>query len=77
MSIPSKSKWVPGAVLHAARIDEDPCDLTCSECAKLEKVVIQSFISELCRRAEANMLKTGKLEGAHYAAMQSILKEYD
>ncbi|MDE2020774.1 MAG: hypothetical protein KGJ13_10595 [Patescibacteria group bacterium] len=74
--MPTKSKWVPGAVLHAARIDVDPCDLTCSECASLEKVVIQSFVSEVCRRAEAKMLNTGTWNGAHRAAMQSILKEY-
>jgi len=32
---------------------------------------IGEFIQKVERRAEANMLKTGKLEGAHYAAMKA------
>jgi hypothetical protein len=35
------------------------------------------FFNEVCKRAEANMLKTGKLEGAHYAAMVAIKREWD
>jgi hypothetical protein len=34
---------------------------------------IQRFVDRVNRRAEANMEKTGRLEGAHYAAMQSEL----
>lgn len=36
---------------------------------------INEFISEVNRRAENNMLKTGKLEGSHYAAMTQLHKE--
>lgn len=40
-----------------------------------ELAIIKSFCEEVNRRAEGNMLKTGKLEGSHYAAMTQILKE--
>jgi hypothetical protein len=33
------------------------------------------FVVEVERRAEANMLKTGKLEGSHYAAMKQVQVE--
>jgi hypothetical protein len=36
--------------------------------------IIEAFYKRVCDRAEANMLKTGKLEGAHFAAMQSEIK---
>lgn len=36
---------------------------------------IEWFYSRVCARAEDTMEKTHKLEGAHYAAMQSVLKE--
>lgn len=42
----------------------------------LSAKVAQQFYDEVCRRAEQNMQKTGRLEGAHYAAMQSVLKEW-
>lgn len=38
-------------------------------------VTIEEFVREVERRAEANMMKTGKLEGAHYAAMKQYQKE--
>ena len=34
--------------------------------------VIGIFCDEVERMAERNMLKTGKLEGAHYAAMRQL-----
>lgn len=34
------------------------------------------FYREVCRRAEAKMELTGRLEGAHYAAMQEVLREH-
>ena len=37
--------------------------------AKREAVF--DFFKRVCERAEINMLKTGKLEGAHFAAMKS------
>ena len=36
---------------------------------------IRAFCEEVNRRAEDNMIKTGKLEGSHYAAMQQLRKE--
>jgi hypothetical protein len=39
------------------------------------KEVIISFVKEVCIEAEQTMLKTGKLEGAHYNAMKQICKE--
>jgi hypothetical protein len=38
--------------------------------------VIDRFVEEVERRAEQAMLKTGKLEGAHYAAMKQLQAEY-
>ena len=37
--------------------------------------VIKWFIDKVNEHAEQNMLKTGKLEGAHKAAMDQVLKE--
>jgi len=37
-------------------------------------VVIKDFVARVELRAEEKMLKTGKLEGAHYAAMKEIAK---
>lgn len=38
-------------------------------------VTIEEFVREVERRAEVNMMKTGKLEGSHYAAMKKYQKE--
>ena len=40
-----------------------------------EVKVIDRFIELVERRAEANMMRTGKLEGMHYAAMKSVRSE--
>ena len=40
-----------------------------------QRATIRAFCDEVNRRAEANMLKTGKLEGAHYAAMRQLRAE--
>ncbi len=37
--------------------------------------VIEKFVSEVNRRAEQKMEMTGKLEGAHYAAMTAVISE--
>lgn len=37
---------------------------------------IKDLYDEVCRRAEDKMLKTGKLEGAHYNALKQILAEH-
>lgn len=34
-----------------------------------EKLAVRSFVDRVCERAEENMERTGKLEGAHYNAM--------
>ena len=39
-----------------------------------EREAIRKFVQRVNARAEAIMEKTGKLEGAHYAAMQLELK---
>jgi hypothetical protein len=43
-----------------------------------EKVnlIVQMFVEAVEYRAEEKMLKTGKLEGAHYAAMKQIIEEW-
>ena len=38
--------------------------------------IAEKFYDEVCTEAEANMLKTGKLEGSHFAAMQTVLKRW-
>jgi hypothetical protein len=40
------------------------------------RILISMFVQEVERRAEEKMLKTGKLEGAHYAAMKQIADEW-
>jgi hypothetical protein len=40
-----------------------------------QRATIRAFCDEVNRRAEANMLKTGKLEGSHYAAMRQLRSE--
>lgn len=42
---------------------------------QLQKEAIRLFVEEVNRRAERNMIKTHKLEGMHYAAMQQVRKE--
>jgi hypothetical protein len=37
---------------------------------------IMVFVQEVERRAEEKMLLTGKLEGAHYAAMKQVAEEW-
>jgi hypothetical protein len=39
-----------------------------------EEIIIE-FYNEVCKRAENKMLKTGKLEGAHYASMKELIDE--
>lgn len=38
---------------------------------------IAEFVRRVNAQAEKNMLKTGKLEGAHHAAMKQVLKEWE
>lgn len=35
----------------------------------------KEFYAEACKRAERKMLKTGKLEGAHFASMKEMMEE--
>lgn len=44
-------------------------------CPKL--AIAREFVEEVERRAEDKMLKTGKLEGAHYASMKQVLGEWE
>jgi len=40
-----------------------------------ELKIIERFYQEVCDMAEQKMLMTGKLEGAHFASMQQVIKE--
>lgn len=42
----------------------------------LEAKILQRFYQQVCQEAELKMEKTGRLEGAHYAAMRSVLAEH-
>lgn len=39
------------------------------------RAMLREVFDEIERRAEANMLRTGKLEGMHYAALKDIRRE--
>ena len=39
------------------------------------KILLRQFYRLVCMKAEANMEKTGTLEGSHYAAMKQVLSE--
>jgi len=41
----------------------------------IQKNAIKDFCERVNRIAEVNMIKTGKLEGSHYAAMKQVRKE--
>lgn len=47
------------------------CLFSCS-LSVTDEVLIARFCREVNRKAEAAMLKTGKLEGAHHAAMKQV-----
>lgn len=38
---------------------------------------VRNFYEQVCKRAEAKMEQTHRLEGSHYAAMQEILREWE
>jgi len=40
-----------------------------------DRRIIREFINRVNARAEVNMLKTGKLEGSHHAAIKSVCAE--
>lgn len=46
------------------------------EAKQAANIVVTMFVQEVERRAEEKMLKTGKLEGAHYAAMKQVAEEW-
>jgi hypothetical protein len=46
-----------------------------SDVKRAKREAVKEFVEEVERRAESNMLKTGKLEGAHYRAMKDVLEE--
>jgi hypothetical protein len=73
--------WEPGRTLHAEitgcddvwpELDDDEK----SRWIESEKTVLEKFCGEVNRIAENNMLKTGKLEGSHFAAMKSLMAKY-
>ena len=41
-----------------------------------EKLILTKFCEAANRIAENNMLKTGKLEGSHFAAMKTLMAKY-
>lgn len=47
----------------------------CPDFAPLKLAVVEHFWSQVCARAEAKTLATGRLEGAHCAAATEIIAE--
>lgn len=39
--------------------------------------LLRRFVAEVERCAEANMLRTHKLEGMHYAALKEVLQQWE
>jgi hypothetical protein len=82
-----KGAWMPW-LEHSSSEAQTVLSLTCEALhkwrnfthqhePKADKVsIISGFVESVERRAEEKMLKTGKLEGAHYAAMRQIFEEY-
>lgn len=52
--------------------DDDSMLLWIRGITSSQRQAINKFCEFVEREAESNMLKTGKLEGAHYAAMRRI-----
>jgi hypothetical protein len=51
-------------------------DCSSDGCGVVKAHIIMEFVEQVERRAELKMLSTGKLEGAHYAAMKEIAAQY-
>lgn len=59
--------------------------VTCPACGgsgvavplEVQAKIIRGFVERVNARAEANIARTNKLEGSHYAAMRSLLAEMD
>ncbi len=47
------------------------------EYVRAKMMTISEFVKQVEARAEEKMLITHKLEGAHYAAMKEVEKEYE
>ena len=50
-------------------------DLPSEKLGSVMKLILRAYTAEVNRRAESKMLKTGKLEGSHHAAMREINQE--
>jgi len=86
ITIPERfvKRWKRQAVTHYAFLSEEEKESDRHQADKvlatlggqmLSKMIVESFVDRVNTKAEANIAKTHKLEGSHYAAMQSILKE--
>lgn len=42
-------------------------------CVEVRREAVKEFYDLVCQRAEEKMIKTGKLEGAHFASMKEII----
>jgi len=58
---------------EATRIQSKPTVL--ENINNADRRLLRAFVDEVNRRAEENILKTGKLEGSHYAAMCALMDE--
>lgn len=80
LKIPYRDDYgVSGHALHG--LDEETALRLFAELSlllgKTPSAIARRFYQEADERAAANMLKTGVMTGAHYAAMQSIIKEWE
>ena len=65
----------PDTALGGHTIHSDEPVSGCSHFSASDLFTILKFVKEVNRRAENNMLRTGRLEGAHYMAMRQIVED--
>lgn len=85
MTHPKKPSESDASYLLKSRDHEYTCNCEPCRVGQVERVAqaldqarreaIKDFYAKVCERAESKMLKTGKLEGAHFASMKEIIAE--
>jgi hypothetical protein len=72
--------WLPGKTLHDLITGCDDWDklgdVDRRGWSLSEEVILKKFCEAANAIAENNMLKTGKLEGSHFAAMKILMAKY-
>jgi len=67
-------KTMPDAKPTQAKAESGLMNLLCY-LTNRDRRLLRAFYNEVDKRAQDNMIKTGKLEGSHYAAMKKLMDE--